>query len=239
MRKKPILMLTVTALLLVGIVGGVVAALKHEPTFYRRVAVAAGEARQHQSKDLQKKFLKLVERVLEGRGKWSCSFTEQQINSYFEEDFVRLGDADALAKLSIRSPRVHMDRDTMRVAFRYGSGFWSSVLTYELRLWLVPTEINTLAVEIVQRKAGGLPIAAQSLLTDFKELARNKNLDVTWYRRDGNPVALIRFPNNRARTHAQLLRFEVADGQLMIDGQSFDPSLQSMHRQREPGFLAN
>jgi hypothetical protein len=127
----------------------------------------------------------------------------------------------------------------MRVAFRYGSGFWSTVLTYELRVWLVPTEVNTLAVEIVQRKAGGLPIAAQSLLSDFKELARAKNLDVTWYRQEGNPVAIIRLPTNRARPNAQLLRFDVVDGQLTIVGQSFEPTAQATPPARAVTSLAH
>ena len=224
MRKRPMLMFGMAVLLLTSIAGAVVAALKHEPGFYQRCAVPAGDARKKQSDEFLKQFFALLTRFLDGRGKWSFTFTEEQINSYFEEDFVRLHDADALAKLGVHAPRVHFDQDSMRLAFRYGSGFWSTVLTYEVKVWLAPKESNTLAVEIRQRKAGGLPIAAQSLLNDFKELARNKNIDVTWYRHQGNPVALLRFPISRSRPNAQLSRFGVTDGQLVIEGQSFDPS---------------
>jgi hypothetical protein len=226
MRKRPILMLSVTLLVLAGIGSALAAALKHEPGFYRRAAVDAGPERKVQSKEFQAKFVKLINRILDGKGKWSFAFDQEEINSFFEEDFVRLGEADALAKLGIQAPRVQLDDETVRIAFRYGSGFWSTVLTYELHVWLVPSEVNTLAVEIVQRKAGGLPIAAQSLLSDFKELARVKNLDVTWYRQEGNPVAIIRLPTNRTRPNAQLLRFDVADGQLTIVGESFEPTVQ-------------
>ena len=229
MRKRPIFTLFLTLLLLVGIAGGVVAALKHEPGFYKRCAIEPGDARKQQSDLFFKQFTKLINRVIDGRGQWSFTFTEEQINSYFEEDFVRLHDAEALAKLGVHAPRVHFDKDTMRFAFRYGSGFWSTVLTYEVKICLVPKEVNTLAVEIRQRKAGGLPIAAQSLLNDFKELARNKNIDVSWYRHEGHPVALIRFPSSRNRPNAQLLGFQVVDGKLEIEGQSLEPQQQSMN----------
>lgn len=227
MRKKRLVILALTVLVLGGVVGGVLAALKHEPGFYRRGAVEAGPDRQKHADEFMKQFAKLINRVLDGRGKWGFSFTEEQLNSYFEEDFIRLGDADALARSNIHAPRVRFDDDSMRVAFRYGSGFWSTVLTYEVRIWLVPKELNTLAVEILQRKAGGVPIAAQSLLNDFKELARNKNIDMSWYRHEGNPVALLRFSNSRSRPSAQFTRFEVDHGRLVIEGQSFEPGAQA------------
>jgi len=225
MRKRPGLTVAISLLLLLGLAGGLVAALKHEPGFYRRNAVAAGELRVKQSQECFKQFFALGAQLVEGRGQWSFTFTQDQFNSYFEEDFVRLHDADAVAKIGIHEPRVSLENDTMRLAFRYGAGYWSTVFTYEVRVWLVPNEVNTLAVEILQRKAGGVPIAAQSLLNDLKELARNKNLDVTWYRHDSNPVAVIRLPSNRARPNAQLLRFEVADGQLIIEGRSVDAAV--------------
>lgn len=228
MRKRPVVTLALTLLVLVGITGGVIAALKHEPGFYQRCSVEPGELRKQQSDQFFTQFSKLLNKVIDGRGQWSFAFTEEQINSYFEEDFVRLHDADALAKLGVHAPRVHFEKDSMRFAFRYGSGFWSTVLTYEVKMWLVPKEVNTLALEIRHRKAGGLPIAAQSLLSDFKELARKKNIDISWYRHDGNPVALIRFPSNRTRPNAQLLGFQVVNGQLVIEGQSLEPQQQTL-----------
>lgn len=228
MGRRPVRIFVLTALLLTGAAGGVVAALKHEPSFYRRCSVEPGETRKKKSEECFQQFAQLVNRMIDGRGKWSFAFTQEQINSYFEEDFVRLRDAEALARLGVHAPRVQFDRDSMRLAFRYGSGLWSTVLTYEVKVWLAPKDANTLAVEILHRKAGGVPIAAQALLNDLKELARNKNIDVTWYRHEGNPVALLRFPGSRSRPHAQLLWFGVVDGKLVIDGQSFEPGQETM-----------
>jgi hypothetical protein len=227
MRKRPVLMLAFTVLLLLAAAVAIGAALKHVPSFYRNCAVEPGDARKKQSEECFAQFVQLLTRMADGRDKWSFTFTQDQINSYFEEDFVRLHDAEALARLGVHAPRAHFDRDSMRLAFRYGSGIWSTVLTYEVKVWLAPKEANTLAVEILHRKAGGVPIAAQALLNDLKELARNKNIDVNWYRHDGNPVALLRFPGNRSRPNAQLLRFGVADGKLVIEGQSFEPGPQA------------
>jgi hypothetical protein len=40
-------------------------------------------------------------------------------------------------------------------------------------------------------------------------------------------VAVIRFPSHRTRQSAQLSRFEVVNGQLTIEGQSYEASQQN------------
>src|SRR5438046_1768157 len=145
MRKRPAVTVAISLLVLLGLAGGLVAALKHEPGFYRRNAIAAGDPRVKLSRDCFKKFVDLWGQLVEGRGTWAFTFTQDQINSYFEEDFVRLHDAEAVAKIGIHEPRVSLENDTMRLAFRYGAGYWSTVFTYEVRVWLVPNEVNTLA----------------------------------------------------------------------------------------------
>src|SRR5262245_3478952 len=117
MRKRPIMMFGVTMLILTGLGGVVVAALKHEPGFYQRCTIGPGDQRKHQSDEFFQQFAKLINRVIDGRGKWAFTFSEEQFNSYFEEDFIRLKDAEALAKLGVHAPRVHFGQDTMRVAF--------------------------------------------------------------------------------------------------------------------------
>src|SRR5262245_65358182 len=94
MRKRPVRILVLTALLLTGAAVGLGAALKHEPGFYQQCAVEPGEARKKQSEEFFQQFANLINCVIDGRGKWSFTFTQEQINSYFEEDFVRLHDAD-------------------------------------------------------------------------------------------------------------------------------------------------
>jgi hypothetical protein len=222
MRKK-IVSVVLALLVLGGVGGGLLAAIKHEPRFYRRCNLEPGPERKDRSKEFFKQFMGVVNRFVDGQGKWSYTIHEEDLNSYFEEDFVRLGDADALRKLGIAAPRVNFEEDRIRIAFRYGSGFWSTVLSYDLRIWLAPKDVNVLVLEITSRQVGGLPIASQTMLNELKELCRTRNLDVTWYRSDNNPVAVIRLPSNRARHFAQLLDIDVTAGALTISGQCNDP----------------
>jgi hypothetical protein len=222
MRKR-ILSVIAALLILGGIGSALLAAIKHEPRFYRYASVEPGAERKERSKEFFKQFWQIANRFVDGQGKWSYTLHEEDINSYFEEDFVRLGDAEALRKLGIAEPRVSFQDDHIRIAFRYGNGFWSTVLSYELRIWLAPKDVNVVVVEILNRQVGGLPIASQTMLNELKELCRNKNLDVAWYRNDNNPVAVIRLPSNRARHFAQLLAIDVTLGQLTISGQCNEP----------------
>ncbi len=228
MRRKALSLLL--ALVIVAVVGGVLLlAVKHEPRFYSRATVAAGPERLERSKQCFKQMFALGSRFVDGQGKWSYEFSEVDINSFFEEEFVRLGDAEALAAVGVTAPRIRFEDNRIRLAFRYGSGFWSTVLSYDLRIWLAPKDVNVLVVEFLNRQVGGLPIASQTMLNEIKELSRNKNLDVNWFRSDDhNPVAVIRLPSNRARHFAQLLNIEVTPGHLTISGQCNEPGMQAM-----------
>jgi hypothetical protein len=226
MRRKALSLLLVLGILLVG-GGGVLLAVKHEPRFYTHASAAPGPERLERSKKCFKQLFALGNQFVDGQGKWSYEFSEQDVNSFFEEDFVRLGDAEALAKIGVTEPRVRFEKDRIRLAFRYGSGFWSTVMSYDVRIWLAPKDVNVLVVEFLNRQIGGLPVASQTMLNEIKELCRNKNLDVSWYRSDdNNPVAVIRLPSNRARHFAQLLHIDVTPGNLTISGQCNEPGLQ-------------
>jgi hypothetical protein len=48
--------------------------------------------------------------------------------------------------------------DRVRLAFRYGAEWWNTVITIDLRLWLVKSEANVVAMELVGY-AGSLPIS--------------------------------------------------------------------------------
>ena len=102
-----------------------------------------------------------------------------------------MGEAESLRKLGISDPVVSLEGDSMRLGFRYGSGWFSTVVSYELKVWLVPKEANTIAVEIVSARAGAWPISSQSILHQLTEFGRNQNMKVSLFRHDGHPVAVI------------------------------------------------
>src|SRR5262249_15417377 len=113
--------------------------LRHEPASYRSITVPEGGQR----RKLSGEFASSVARLLDDFGsrseeQWSGIFTADQMNSYFEEDFVRV--KPFKLPVGVNSPRVAIKPGHLQIAFRYGEGFWSSVVTVELNLWLVASE---------------------------------------------------------------------------------------------------
>jgi hypothetical protein len=156
-------------------------------------------------------------------------FTDKQINSFFDADFGRLCRADKILPEGISAPRVAIEPDKIRLAFRYGTGPWSTVVSIDLRVWLAAKEVNVVALELQALHAGSLPVSAQSLLERIYETARQQNIDVSYYRHNGNPVALLRFQADQRTPTVQLQRLELQQGLIRISGRSIDPvSLRAM-----------
>jgi hypothetical protein len=211
--------------LLVVLVGGTVAALAllvlHVPEDYRLSGVPPGEARQQNSQAFLAECVNLYNGMKNDRA-WQEKFTDAQINSYFDEDFVRSGFSEQFLPQAISNPRITISADRIRLAFRYGTEPWcSTVVTLDFRVWLCPQETNVVALELQSLRAGSLPITAQSLLERISEVVRRQqDVEVTWYRLNGNPVALVRFQATQPRPTVRLERLELSDGQIVIGGRS-------------------
>ena len=188
-NAKASLLCLYTALVLAAAGAGVAAVLHHEPHFYRNGRVEAGPERQRLSTKFVVDFAQLLINVKAGDPNWHFTLQEDEINSFFQEAYASSGDVESLRKLGISEPRIAFEKDSVRFAFRYGSGFWSTVVSYELRIWALPKEANVLAVEIRGRRIGALPISSQGLLSDLTVLAASHNIEITAYRHEGNPVA--------------------------------------------------
>jgi len=224
MSRKSVLL----GLLILLVVGGATAAVlfllvRHEPDMYQRMALPPGAEREQHSKEFKQNVSKLATKILSEKF-WEVKFTEDQINSYFDEDFIRSGFKDNLLPKGISQPRVAIDQDKLCLAFRYGKEAWySSVITIDLRVWVAKKspEVNVVGLELQGLHAGSLPISAQSLLEQISDIARRKNIDVTWYRHNGNPVALLRFPTD-SRSLVQLHQLELSSGKLTIVGRALE-----------------
>ena len=70
---------------------------------------------------------------------------------------------------------------------------------------------------------------AERMANRLKAMGQNNyrnGFEVTWYRHEGNPVALVRIQqNDHSLTPAQLRRLEVKQGWIAIGGLSQEPSL--------------
>lgn len=245
MRRKHFFMWFGLLVLVVGaILGALALLLYHEPAFYQRVAMGPSQNRKTMSAQLLLRLGQFIEffsdkhfsTKKEREEGWSFSFKEEEINSYFEDGFRMWGDAAMLAKRGISEPRIAIEPGRIRLAFRYGTPPWSTLISMDFRLWVVPREVNVVALEILNRRAGAMPISAQFFLDQVTEIARKSNIDVTWYRNNGNPVALLRFQSDRIRPSAQLRRLEMRSGMIVLGGNPVETAPIAVRRPVQPSF---
>jgi hypothetical protein len=221
MRRKSFWFGIGVLLLLGGIGAAFVLLLTHEPAVYARTAPPDGKERHELSGLFQSEFLNLYQSI---HGKeWSGHFTEKRINSYFEDDFVPSGLAAKILPEGVTSPRVAIDPDKIRLAFRYRVGPWSTIISIDMRVWLATKkEPNVIGLELQGLHAGSVPIAAQSLLEQISEAAEQNGVKVIYYRYNGNPVALLRFQPELPHPTIQFTELQLHPGEIYVKGHSID-----------------
>ena len=77
----------------------------------------------------------------------------------------------------------------------------------------------------IGRSAGGaLPISGHWLLEEFAKVGRDNgnSVDVTWYRHEGHPAALVRFQGDQPHPTLLLQGVQLQPGLLTIRGTSPD-----------------
>jgi hypothetical protein len=227
MSRKSVL---VGVLILLVLAGSAAAALfllvRHEPESFHRMALPPGEERIRHSKEFFTNCTRLINKVQTDKA-WEVKFTQDQINSFLDEDFIRTGLKDKLLPDGISQPHIALEQDKIRLAFRYGKDAWySSILTVDLRVWVAKktSESNVVGLELQGLHAGSLPISAQSVLESITEVARRQDIEVTWYRWNGNPVAMLKFQATQQRPTVRLERLSLQKGLLTIGGRSIEAS---------------
>src|SRR5262249_47086910 len=198
--------------------------IRHEPEAYRRACLPPGHDRAQRSKEFYTGFLELYNACTNKDRELDLRLTDEQINSYFAEDFKRSGVARRLLPEKISEPRVLLEPGKVRLAFRYGSGLWSTIITIDFGLWLPSAETNVVALELQGLHAGSLPIGAQAFLDSLSDVAEQNNIQVSWHRYPptGNPVALLRFQSDVRDTMLQLQDVHVEQGSIIIRGRPVD-----------------
>ncbi len=195
--------------------------LRIEPDGFRRIQPPEGVQRREFSAEFTKRFRHLVDAVGNGEEQWSETFTSEQINSYLADEFTRVQPFHLPE--GIHSPRVSIEPDRLRLVFRYGRGFWSTLVTVDLKIWLVAQEVNLLAVEVLDVRAGVIPLAVQSIAERIAENASVWKAEVTWYRHGRNPVALVRLQPDQPNPTIVLEQLELLDQKIHIGGRSTEP----------------
>ncbi|WP_020469182.1 hypothetical protein [Zavarzinella formosa] len=223
-RRKLLISGAMLVSFLLAVLAFMAVLVKTPPKFYAESQLPAGEDREALSKDLLAVFSQIRFALVNDEPHWQASFSSDQINAFFQEDFVRAGADDNLPE-GFHEPRLQIQDGRLRLGVRYGSGFWSTILSLELKMWLVSGDINMLAVEIVGLNAGRLPLSTSTLLDYITAMSRQQNIDVTWYRSEGHPVAIMRFQADQTRPTFQFERVELKDQELVLVGRSTESML--------------
>jgi hypothetical protein len=219
-RRSVLLAIGIFALLALGAGTVLCLLVRYEPQPYTRAAVPPGLNRTQLAAAFLTEVTQIFSAVNDQREDepWDAHFTDEQINSYFAETFVTSDHQKLLLRDGISEPRVVFEPDKIRLAFRYGSGFWSTVVSIDLKVWLPKDEPNAVGMQLVGFHAGALPISTQSLLERIIEVGRDSGVDVTWYRYEGYPTALIRFQYDKPRPTLELQALHLEKGALTLKG---------------------
>ena len=215
-RRSFLLALSIVLVLVGGTAAALVLLVRHEPDYYRRAFVPPGPARTQLSGECVSEFHALKEAVKYRDRELDLRLTDEQVNSFFAEGFKQERLENSLPE-KFSEPRVCFEPGKIRLAFRYGSGLWSSVISMDFGIWLTP-EPNVIALELQGLHAGSLPIGTQSFLDSLSEFAEQNSIQISWYRHKGNPVALLRFQTDDHDTPVHLQMVRVDQGSLIIRG---------------------
>jgi len=224
-RRSFFLGLSVFAVLIAGSLGLCWLLLWYEPRWYGQRCQPA-EEQTRKSRECSSKLIELYN-ATQRPGPFSVRFSEEQFNSYLAEGIHRQGVADKLLPEGISEPRLHFQDDRVLVAFRYRNGLIHTVVSVSLKMWLPSSEPNLLVVQLESLKAGLMPISAQWLLEELSESLRNRGTEVTWYRHEGCPTALLRFQADLSKPTLVLSGLEISQGSLTIHGETSEGRLAS------------
>ncbi len=230
-RRSFLLAVGIVAFLTCTVFTTVLLLVRYEPKRYKAAAQPPGPERMENSQAFYFEFSALHNEVTDPSGgrEWGNRFTEQQINGYLSEGFVQSGLAERLLPERISEPRVIIEADRIRLAFRYGnSSIWSTIISIDFGVWLSQKEPNVVALQLQGFHAGALPISAQSLLERISEVCRQNDIEVTWYRHEGHPVALLRFQANQPRPTLQFRDVRLEPGAIVIQGRSREGTMPSI-----------
>ncbi|HZT80798.1 MAG TPA: hypothetical protein VFA26_11270 [Gemmataceae bacterium] len=223
MRRKPILLgLGVLLLLTAVAAGGLGLLASHEPAFFRNAAVPEGPERKRASAECLNALMALYQDI-QGKPEWGAEITQHQLNSFLAEDFL-YHHLNEMLPAGVSDPRVTIDRERVRLGFRYGTGRWSTLVSVEFNAWLASKEYNVIVLELLGLHAGALPISVQTFMDSLSEFAARVNqrhdrlLEVSWYRKDGHPVALLKLHPDQPRPMRQLKQLVLDEGRLILTG---------------------
>ncbi len=208
----------ILACVVCAVLGIVVALVRQTPDWYAKAVIPPGEERTQLSKEAEKARADL-KGLIENEHEWGAKFKAEQLNAYLEEGLFEEAGTDVLGK-EISDPRIAFEADRVRFGFRYGKGIRSTVISMVLKVWVPKEDSSALVLELESLQAGLLPVSAQSVLEEIARVLREKEVEISWYRLNGHPTAVVRFQTDQQHSAIQLTAIQAKDGQLVIQGRT-------------------
>jgi hypothetical protein len=180
----------------VGAVVGLLAALAHEPSFYREAAIAPGAFADAQVRNLLTRGLQLRNDIV-NEPRWDAIFSDSEINAWLAEEAAR---PDTLPP-GFTEPRLSFEMDRILIACKVRQGPISSLVWVAAQARSVgPSELEL----VVERVSAGLvPL-----------------LELTWREVANQHVALVRPKLVDSSANVVLDRFEILNGQIRVVGRT-------------------
>ncbi|GIW95351.1 MAG: hypothetical protein KatS3mg110_3392 [Pirellulaceae bacterium] len=194
-------------------------AMEHEPPFYRAALRLPPEQQQPHGEEFEEQLLSLHNQ-LRSEQHWSIVITDQQINAWLAVDLPQK--FPELLPEGVSDPRVAIEPDGIRLAFRYQSDTWEAVITVTLEPFLTD-QPDELAVRFTGLRAGLVPLSFEPFLEAIREAAAELEIPIRWGQSQGSPVAvatLARSGVSEAWKTVYLESIQLRSGELYLAGRT-------------------
>ena len=205
----------VVALLATAAVFWLFEASQQAPEFYRAAVAADPRELQVARDEFVAETTSLASDVHRDKP-WQHIFTADQINAWLALELAT--NYPGLLASGWHDPRVAIEEHEATIACRYENGAIETVLSLSVDVYL--HESNVVAVRIRRARAGALPVPLAQVLDAISQAARELKLRLEWRKDQGDPVALITFPQPRDSQSSvvRLKAIELRDGELFVAG---------------------
>jgi len=219
---------------LVAVLLAVAAYLVHRsmqtgPAFYQEALLIDASAGSAAGEQLEQQLVELHNEVLREE-QWSATFTEEQINGWLAYGLPKRF-AHVLPS-TVSDPRVAIDKDGLKLGFRYLDEHISGIITLHLDAYVAKTD-NEIGIVVDHLNAGLVPLPISKWTERITNTAANHGIPLRWTQQNGAPVALVNLrlhlPDQPERTLI-IKTIAFLKGKLFVSGTSDTPlDEQSIH----------
>jgi hypothetical protein len=214
MRRWLLFLLAAVVIVLAGCALVGYFAVQQAPEFYERELAIDRSQQQAASNEMFNRTQKLKQET-KRVGKWEAVFTADQINGFLAVDLEK---HYPLPPGAI-DPRVDINDGELIVACRYDGSGIPTVLWLALEVFL--SGPNELAVRVRKARAGAMPIPIGEVVHKVSKAAEENELPLVWRQADGDPVAILRLPEDvDPGRRATLDRLELREGAIYVGGRT-------------------